>query len=337
VELDGLHQTALAEQAGHPVREAAFFCLDIEINERAGLVRVHDPRLFQAGQHMFCKRLLAAASEQQEIRRAEVNLATATCWIEFGPGLSTSQALASAFIEAVRQASTETRNKVRRFWWQRVKDSFRRKRYRRSNSLAPCEALALEPGRIEIDVQGLTVDHDQILRLTESLTGLEAVEGCVVLSSASRIAITAPGVASGVKRLEYLMLAGGSFALTVLGLIVPGIPTVPFLLATSYYLARSSPRLDEKLRGTVFLGPILQEWEQSGGLSRRSKDKLIGLSGLIVVVAVVLSPLSPLTTAVIVVLWLLSITWIKRLPDLSTGNSVRLRSHAATPLAIAAS
>ena len=43
-------------------------------------------------------------------------------------------------------------------------------------------------------------------------------------------------VAKGPKRLLYLALAGGSFMMTLVGLIVPGIPTVPFLLATSYFL-----------------------------------------------------------------------------------------------------
>ena len=44
----------------------------------------------------------------------------------------------------------------------------------------------------------------------------------------------------------YLALAGGSFAMTLVGLVVPGIPTVPFLLATSYFLARSSRWLDRE-------------------------------------------------------------------------------------------
>ena len=48
-------------------------------------------------------------------------------------------------------------------------------------------------------------------------------------------------LASGPRRFRYLALAAGSFAMTVVGLIVPGIPTVPFLLATSYYLAARHP------------------------------------------------------------------------------------------------
>ena len=76
----------------------------------------------------------------------------------------------------------------------------------------------------------------------------------------------------------YLALAGGSFAMTLVGLVVPGIPTVPFLLTTSYYLARSSRRLDERLRRTPLFGPILVEWERRHGLSRSSKLKLMGLT-----------------------------------------------------------
>jgi hypothetical protein len=67
---------------------------------------------------------------------------------------------------------------------------------------------------------------------------------------------TTPAMATGPRRLYYLALAGGSFTLTVIGLIVPGIPTIPFLVATGYYLARSSPRLNKALSRSWFFGPI---------------------------------------------------------------------------------
>jgi hypothetical protein len=251
VKIDGRRETLLVEQAG-PETD---FCLDIEINERAGLVRVHDPRLFQAAQHAFCKRLLAAASEQREIRRAEVSLATATCWIQFGPGLDTSQALASAFILAVRQASVGTTGKVRRPWWQRLKDAFRRKGYRGSDGCVPWEALELEPGRIAIDVQGLKGDPDRIARLTRSLTGLEAVDVRHVLPWSGRIAIHFRPERPGLDRL----LDGVERAL----LSIQG--------------ERRTVRPLRVLRG---------DWAR-------------------------------------VLLRFLNLTWIKRLPDLSSGNEAR--------------
>ena len=72
-------------------------------------------------------------------------------------------------------------------------------------------------------------------------------------------------------RLTFIVLAGGAFTMTLVGLVVPGVPTVPFLLATSYYLARSSPSLNERLRRTAFFWPILREWEGHAALSLTSR------------------------------------------------------------------
>jgi uncharacterized membrane protein YbaN (DUF454 family) len=87
-----------------------------------------------------------------------------------------------------------------------------------------------------------------------------------------------PAVVKGPKRLGYMLLAGGSFSLTVVGLVVPGVPTVPFLLATSYYLARSSPTLNGMLLRSRFFGPILDDLERWGGLRRINKIKLVALT-----------------------------------------------------------
>jgi uncharacterized membrane protein YbaN (DUF454 family) len=280
VERNGAEKRGGAVQARPPRGAPAASCPDIEIDERSGLVRVHDPRLFQASERSFCQRLLAAASEQPQMRRAEVNLLSATCSFEFGPGLATSDALADTFINILRQASAVPTNRMRGSWWRRVKDLAGGGRSRRS----------------------------------------------IMSVSGKRV----PG---GVKRLENLALAGGSFVMTLAGLVVPGIPTVPFLLATSYYLARSSPRLDERLRRTTFFGPILEEWEHHGGLSARSKEKLVGFSGLILVITVVVSPFSPVTLVVIVLMWFLSVYWITRLPGIPTRQGARLLS--ARPAAIA--
>jgi uncharacterized membrane protein YbaN (DUF454 family) len=125
-----------------------------------------------------------------------------------------------------------------------------------------------------------------------------------------------PEVATGLTRLKYLALAGGAFALTLVALVVPGIPTVPCLLATSYYLARSSPRLDMQLRQTAFIGPILTEWEQHHALGPASKGKLIGLTFVLIVVTVVVTPLTPVALVLILVAVSLSIYEITRLPGL---------------------
>jgi uncharacterized membrane protein YbaN (DUF454 family) len=137
------------------------------------------------------------------------------------------------------------------------------------------------------------------------------------------------GIATGPKRLMYLALAGGSFLLTLVGLIVPGIPTVPFLLATSYFLARSSRWLDEKLRESVFFGSIVTEWERHRALSPNSKAKLMALTGAIVLAAVILSPLSPLGVIALLLVSSLSSYGVYRLPELK--EEPRAKSARSAP------
>lgn len=138
-------------------------------------------------------------------------------------------------------------------------------------------------------------------------------------------------VATGFRRLRYLALAGGAFALTLVGLVVPGIPTVPFLLATSYYLARSSPRLNDRLRRTAIFGSILVEWEEYHGLSPYSKVKLVGLTDAIIAVTVALSAGSPVVLMVLLVIAIVSAVGIARIPGLPDSAAV---AQGPAPLAL---
>jgi len=79
---------------------------------------------------------------------------------------------------------------------------------------------------------------------------------------------------AGPKRLLFLGLSGGSFALIFAGLTIPGIPTVTFVILSSYYLARSSTRLHERLVRSSFFEPIIEEWCAYEGLSRPTNVKL---------------------------------------------------------------
>ena len=117
---------------------------------------------------------------------------------------------------------------------------------------------------------------------------------------------------------------------------MPGIPTVPFLLATSYYLARSSPWLNDRLRRTALFGPILVEWEQHHGLGLTSKAKLMGLTAAIIVVTVALSAAAHRSVLVVIlVIALLSVYGIARLPGLPARHAARSdRLGSATWLAL---
>ncbi len=69
-----------------------------------------------------------------------------------------------------------------------------------------------------------------------------------------------------------LWLAGSvSLALGLIGVVLPGLPTTPFILLAAACYAKASPRLHRWLLNHRFLGPMVRDWEAHRSLTRRSK------------------------------------------------------------------
>ena len=68
-----------------------------------------------------------------------------------------------------------------------------------------------------------------------------------------------------------MALAVVSLLLGLVGLFLPVIPTVPFILLSAWAAGRSSPRLLAWLEGHPAFGPMLSEWRRGGVVRRRAK------------------------------------------------------------------
>lgn len=89
--------------------------------------------------------------------------------------------------------------------------------------------------------------------------------------SERELPVADPSSAPAGPRWPYLLLAWLCLALALLGVILPGLPTTPFVLLAGWAAARGSRRLHRWLHQHALFGAILRDWERSGAVSRRAK------------------------------------------------------------------
>jgi len=78
-------------------------------------------------------------------------------------------------------------------------------------------------------------------------------------------------------RLMFRWLAIISTSLGTIGLILPLVPTTPFLLLALWAANRSSPALSDKIRSNRHFAPVLEAWENGRAIPIRAKILGIGL------------------------------------------------------------
>jgi uncharacterized membrane protein YbaN (DUF454 family) len=128
--------------------------------------------------------------------------------------------------------------------------------------------------------------------------------------------ISARMKASGLTRLFYLTAAGGCLSVAIVGLVVPGIPTMSLGLATSFFLVRSSPNLNERLRESRAFGCVVRDFEDHGGIRSGAKSEAIILALAAGAAAVLLGGWSVLSFATVAVA-LVDLTFVLCLPTIA--------------------
>jgi uncharacterized protein len=74
-----------------------------------------------------------------------------------------------------------------------------------------------------------------------------------------------------VKRPLYLTGGIVSTVLGVIGIALPIMPTVPFLILAAFCFARSDPALEARILNHPVYGPPIRTWREKGAVSRRGK------------------------------------------------------------------
>lgn len=76
-------------------------------------------------------------------------------------------------------------------------------------------------------------------------------------------------------RFIWLSAGLGAVALAALGVILPLLPTTPFLLVAAFAFARSSERMTRWLHEHRVFGPLIENWHRDGSIDRKAKRTAI--------------------------------------------------------------
>lgn len=86
------------------------------------------------------------------------------------------------------------------------------------------------------------------------------------------------------KKYLYIGLGLLAVGLGALGVVVPGLPTTPFVLLASWLLYRSSPRLQQWLLAS-WLGKYIRGYQRRGGMTATQKAGAVGVMTVMVLLS----------------------------------------------------
>ncbi len=109
-----------------------------------------------------------------------------------------------------------------------------------------------------------------------------------------------------IKRIAFVVLGCVSLALAVIGVVLPILPTVPFLALAAFCFAKSSDRLNNWLINTKFYQNNLADFKAGKGMTVKTKTRILVTVTLIMAVGLI----AMLMKGVIVGSIILSAVWL---------------------------
>ena len=74
-----------------------------------------------------------------------------------------------------------------------------------------------------------------------------------------------------ISRPFFWLLGAVSLAVGIVGIVLPLLPTTPFVLLAAACWAKASPRFHRWLHRHRYFGPMIQNWEEKRAVPRRAK------------------------------------------------------------------
>lgn len=127
---------------------------------------------------------------------------------------------------------------------------------------------------------------------------------------------------TGAARWALLAIAGLFLLLGLIGLFLPVMPTVPFLLVAAWAAARCSPELDDWLHNHPRFGRQLRDWRDGGVVPRRAKwVATVMMSGSATMMLVVLPQQHRWVAWTVIAIMGAVLVWMWRRPEQKPGQA----------------
>jgi uncharacterized protein len=117
-----------------------------------------------------------------------------------------------------------------------------------------------------------------------------------------------------VHNVLWRALAVAALLLGAIGVVLPVLPTVPFLLVAAWAASRGWPRLEKWLLEHEQFGPHIRRWRERGAVSRRAKTLALVLMSASAAIVLLLAIAAWIKGAVVLVLGCTA-WWLWRRPE----------------------
>ncbi len=116
---------------------------------------------------------------------------------------------------------------------------------------------------------------------------------------------------------KYLFITLGWICvlLGIIGIVLPLLPTTPFMILALGLFARSSPRFHKMLLDNRYIGKDLQRWEDSKSISKKSKRRAIAITVVTFAISIAVLYQKPALQIMLVGLCAILLTYMWRLKE----------------------
>lgn len=103
--------------------------------------------------------------------------------------------------------------------------------------------------------------------------------------------------------------------LGVIGILLPVLPTTPFLLLAAACYARASERFYRWLLGNPTFGPTIREWRRHRSIAYRTKVVAIAMMSITIAFSIALLSRYPLVQVLLALMGVIVGVWLYRVPS----------------------